>query len=85
MRYSLHPDVHVTSNVITYNCYLTSTYVLRTIGRRGTIESRLTLLRNITSDCYLNIVTNTGAVDANELHSAIPLMRKLRVVSLDCY
>ena len=26
-----------------------------------------TLLRNIMSDCYLNIVTNTGAVDANEL------------------
>ena len=28
---------------------------LRTIVRRGTIERRLTLLRNVTSDCYLNI------------------------------
>ena len=76
VRYSLHPDVHVTSNVITYNCYLTSTYVLRTIVRRGTIESRLTLLRNITSDCYLNIVTNTGAVDANELLRRNPIDAK---------
>ena len=76
MRDSLCPDVHVTSNVITYHCYWTSTYVLRTIVRRGTIERRLTLLRNITSDCYLNIVTNTGAVDANELHRRNPIDAK---------
>ena len=44
-------DVHVTSNVITYHC----SAWLRTIVRLGTIERRLTLLRNITSDCYLNI------------------------------
>ena len=35
-----------------------------------------TLLRNIMSDCYLNIVTNTGAVDANELHTRIPIDAK---------
>ena len=40
--------VHVTSNVITYHC--------SACRRRGTIERRLTLLRNTWLDCYLNIV-----------------------------
>ena len=31
---------------------------LRTIVRRGTLESRPTQLRNITSDCYLKIVVS---------------------------
>ena len=38
LTHSLTPDVHVTSNVITYRC--------SACRRRGTIERRLTLLRN---------------------------------------
>ena len=44
----LCPGVHVTSDVITYHC--------SACRRRGTIERRLTLLRNNWRDCYLNIV-----------------------------
>ena len=44
--------------VVTYHC----SAWLRTIVRRGTIERRLTLLRNITSDCYLNIYFHNCSV-----------------------
>ena len=48
VRDSLTHCVHVTSNVITYHCSASR--------RRGTIERRLTLLRNTWRDCYLNTV-----------------------------
>ena len=48
MRDSITHSVHVTSKVFMYHC--------SAFRRRGTIERRLTLLRNKGRDCYLNIV-----------------------------
>ena len=60
MREDARPDVHVTSNVeLRNNVRLLLNVELRKyVISRHIVERRVTQLRNITSDCYLNIVVS---------------------------